>query len=179
MSSTAFNPLKHGIPAWRITPSEDDDYFRHKVLRGYVHDMASAMMNGVSGHAGLFSNAEDLATLFQMLLNKGNFGGKQYFKPETVELFTSLYPPATRRGLGFDKPVLNMGKSVNTAYQCSPRTFGHTGFTGTYAFADPDYNLIFIFLSNRTYPTMNNNKLFNFDTRTKMHEAIYRALGRE
>jgi beta-N-acetylhexosaminidase len=133
-------------------------------------------MGGVSGHAGLFSTSNDLAKLMQMFLNKGIYGGTRYFDSSTITLFTSQYLPGIRRGLGFDKPETN--KSVNgpTCISASPLTFGHTGFTGCCVWADPKYNLIFIFLSNRTYPTQKNKKLAELNIRTDMQEIIYKAL---
>jgi CubicO group peptidase (beta-lactamase class C family) len=171
-----YNPWKKGL-ATRCVPTEEDNYFRHQRLQGYVHDMGAAMLGGVSGHAGLFSNANDLARVFQMLLNGGAYGGKRYFKPETVRLFTTRYERSTRRGIGFDMKELNPQESQNVSSLAGSNTFGHIGFTGIGAWADPDKNLIFIFLSNRTYPTMENNKLITGDYRPRLQSIVYRSLN--
>ena len=175
---TLYNPWKKGL-ADQCAPTEEDRYFRQQRVQGYVHDMGAAMLGGVSGHAGLFSNANDLAKIFQMLLNGGTYGGQQYFKPETVQMFTSRYGGSTRRGLGFDMKELNPEASANMGKLAGPNTFGHLGFTGICAWADPDQQLIFIFISNRTYPTMENNKLINGDYRPKMQDVVYRALQKK
>ena len=134
------------------------------------------MLGGVSGHAGLFSSANDLAKIFQMLLNGGSYGGKTYLRPETVKLFTTRYARSTRRGIGFDMKELNPSESQNMSELAGNNTFGHLGFTGTCVWADPDKDLIFIFLSNRTYPTMENRKLITGDYRPKLQSVVYRAL---
>lgn len=175
LATTMFNPWQEGL-ADRCLPTEDDNYFRQQRLQGYVHDMGAAMIGGVSGHAGLFSSANDLAKIFQMLLNKGEYGGKQYLKPETVQLFTTRFKGSTRRGIGFDMKELNPDLSQNMSALAGPNTFGHTGFTGNAVWADPDQNLIFVFLSNRTFPTMSNNKLISGDYRPKIQSVVYRAL---
>lgn len=175
---TMYNPWKKGL-AEQCPPTEEDRYFRQQRIQGYVHDMGAAMLGGVSGHAGLFSNANDLAKIFQMLLNGGTYGGQRYFKPETVKLFTSRYGGSTRRGLGFDMKELNPAASANMGKLAGPNTFGHLGFTGICAWADPDQQLIFIFISNRTYPTMENNKLINGDYRPKMQDVVYKALKKK
>ncbi len=164
------------IPLDRIPPTEEDSYYRMERVQGYVHDMASAMLGGVSGHAGLFGNANDVAALFEMLLNGGNYGGVQVLKPETINLFTIRYAKSTRRGIGFDMKELDKSKTQTVAASASDRTFGHTGFTGIGVWADPDKHLVYVFLSNRTYPSMENNKLINGDYRTKIHQAIYDAM---
>ncbi len=175
LQTTTYNPLEKYSKA-RITPSEYDRYYRRQVLQGYVHDMAAAMLGGVAGHAGLFSNANDLAIIMQMLLNKGYYGGEQFLKPETVRLFTERCKDCTRRGIGFDMKELDPTKSQNMSQKASENTFGHLGFTGTAVWTDPDQNLIFIFLSNRTFPTMHNNKLGKMDLRPRIQEAVYNAL---
>ena len=175
LANMTFNPWEKGLTD-RCAPTEEDNYFRHQRLQGYVHDMGAAMLGGVSGHAGLFGNANDLARVFQMLLNGGSYGGKQYLKPETVQLFTTRYNGSTRRGIGFDMKELNPQESQNISTLAGPNTFGHTGFTGIGVWADPDKNLIFMFLSNRTYPTMENNKLISGDYRPKLQSIVYRAL---
>ncbi|MCS6928523.1 MAG: serine hydrolase [Saprospiraceae bacterium] len=178
LSTTVFNPWQLGLSD-RCVPTEEDNYFRHQRLQGYVHDMGAAMLGGVSGHAGLFSNANDLAKLFQMLLNRGEYGGRRYLMPNTVALFTQRHLASTRRGLGFDMKELDPNKTPNMSLLASPHTFGHTGFTGTCAWADPEHRLIFIFLSNRTFPTMENNKLLNGNYRPRLQSVVYRALMRE
>jgi beta-N-acetylhexosaminidase len=175
LATMTYNPWQKGLTL-RCAPTEEDAYFRYQRLQGYVHDMGAAMLGGVSGHAGLFSNANDLAKLFQMLLNGGNYGGQQFLKPETVKLFTTRYERSTRRGIGFDMKELDETASQNMSPLAGPNTFGHLGFTGTCVWADPDKNLVFIFLSNRTYPTMENSKLADGNYRPKLQGLVYRAL---
>ena len=176
LERTTFNPHKK-FPLTSIVPSENDSYFRTQRVQGYVHDMGSAMLGGVSGHAGLFSNSYELGVIMQMLLNSGYYGGTQYLKPETIKLFTQRHPRSTRRGIGFDMKELNDKKRNNISEKASDRTFGHTGFTGTYAFVDPDYNLVFVMLSNRTFPSMNNKKYIRGNYREKIHTLVYSAMG--
>lgn len=144
-------------------------------MHGYVHDMTSAMLGGVSGHAGLFSNAEDLAVLFQMLMNKGYYGGQQYLDPYVIDVFTSRYQNSTRRGIGFDMKELDHTKSQLTSMYSSPSTYGHTGFTGICVWNDPQSKLVYVFLSNRTYPSMNNKLLSTYNIR---REFIAGLIGR-
>jgi len=173
-----YNPLSK-IPMDQIAPSELDNYWRYQEVRGNVHDMGAAMMGGVSGHAGLFSNARDVAAVMQMLLNGGSYGGKRYLKPSTILRFTTRHPRSTRRGIGFDMKEMDPGKSMNMSEFASEWTYGHTGFTGTATYADPVHNIVFVFLSNRTYPNMNNNRLNNKDYRPKIQSCIYKALMNE
>ena len=175
MSRTLFNPLTH-FPETNIAPTEEDKYFRYQQLRGHVHDMAAAMLGGVSGHAGLFSTTADLAVLLQMLLNKGEYAGMHYLKPETIALFTTRQGGSSRRGFGWDMKELDSQKTANMSLLASSNTFGHTGFTGNAFYADPDNNLIYIFLSNRTYPDMNNNKIINGNYRSRIQTVIYEAM---
>jgi beta-N-acetylhexosaminidase len=175
MSHTLFNPLTR-FDETAIVPTEEDRYFRMQRLRGHVHDMAAAMMGGVSGHAGLFSNTRDLAVLMQMLLNKGEYAGVQYLKPETIALFTSRQWGSTRRGYGWELKELDGRKKLNMSASAPTSTYGHTGFTGNAIYNDPENNIIYIFLSNRTYPDMNNNKLINGDYRPRIQSVIYEAL---
>jgi beta-glucosidase-like glycosyl hydrolase/CubicO group peptidase (beta-lactamase class C family) len=175
MDQTLFNPLNR-FDTSRIAPTEIDDYFRNAEIRGFVHDPAAAMMGGVAGHAGLFSTSNDLAKLMQMFLNNGTYGGVRYFDSATIKLFTTQYLPGIRRGLGFDKPEPDKTVNGPTCISASPLTFGHTGFTGCCVWADPQNNLIFIFLSNRTYPTQKNKKLAELNIRTDMQEIIYRSI---
>lgn len=175
LATMLFNPWEQGLTD-RCVPTEDDNYFRQQRLQGYVHDMGAAMLGGVGGHAGLFSNANDLAKIFQMLLNQGAYAGRRYLKAETVARFTKRHSGSTRRGLGFDMKELDPKASQNMSPLAGPNTFGHTGFTGNAVWADPDHDLIFVFLSNRTFPTMNNNKLINGNYRPKMQGVVYRAM---
>ncbi|MCP4456656.1 MAG: serine hydrolase [Cytophagales bacterium] len=159
-----------------IAPTELDALFRMELVHGNVHDEGAQLMRGVSGNAGLFSNAEDLAKVWQMLLNDGEYRNFRYLKPQTINLFTSVQFPNNdnRRGLGFDKihfdynPVLShMAKSA------SVRSYGHTGFTGTMVWADPDEDLLFIFLSNRVHPSRSPNKLSELRVRPDIHQVFY------
>ncbi|MBC9795520.1 glycoside hydrolase family 3 N-terminal domain-containing protein [Sinomicrobium weinanense] len=174
---TMFNPLDRGVSKEKIVPSEADDYFRHQVIHGYVHDMGAAMKGGVSGHAGLFSNAGDIAKIMQMYMQKGYYGGKRYFKEGTLDKFNTCYycDRKVRRGLGFDKPrPESLGKEM---YEKVPSScFCHSGFTGTYAWADPENEIVYVFLSNRTYPTASNRKLITKGTRTEVLRVIYDAI---
>lgn len=177
LKNTCFNPLRHTIPAARIAPTENDKEFRKQVLKGYVHDQTAALFGGVSGNAGLFSNAHDLAVIFQMLMDKGVYNGKQYFSKETVSLFTSTYilHGCKRRALGFDTPSYDK-KSPVLPSAAGMKTFGHQGFTGTVVWCDPDSRLIYIFLSNRVYPNAEPNKLAKSKIRLTVHDAIYKGL---
>lgn len=176
LSRTMYNPLGT-IPENEIAPTEEDKYFRYQRLQGYVHDMGAAMRGGVSGHAGLFSNAYEVGIMMQNLLNGGYYAGKRYFHPVTVSLFTARPDYETRRGLGFDMKQLDPSKNLNMSPKASYRTFGHLGFTGTCAWADPMHNLVFVFLSNRTYPDMKNNLLGRDDYRPKLQSIVYAALN--
>ena len=175
LRTTTFNPLQK-FDKNRIPPTEQDSYFRMTKIHGTVHDMGAAMLGGVSGHAGLFSNSRDLAILMQMLLNKGYYGGYNFLKPTTVEQYTRRHWASSRRGLGFDLKELNPDKTENMSEYASRNSFGHLGFTGTAAFADPDNDIIYIFLSNRTYPSMRNNKLGKNNYRPKIQSLIYKSL---
>src|SRR5690606_22463876 len=175
MHATLFNPWQR-FTLERIPPTEEDNYFRKQTVRGYVHDMGAAMMGGVAGHAGLFASANDLAILMQMLLNKGYYGGERLLKTETVRQFTTRCGDCSRRGLGFDMKETSAKAGRNLPAAASTNTFGHTGFTGTCMWADPDKNLVFIFLSNRTFPTMRNSKLNEKDIRERMFQVVYEAL---
>ncbi len=175
MSRTLFNPLRRFADT-AIAPTEEDNYFRMQQLKGHVHDMGAAMLGGVSGHAGLFSTSRDLAVLLQMLLNGGEYAGVRYLKPETVALFTHRQGGSTRRGYGWDLKELDSSQTMNMSPLASSNTYGHTGFTGNAAYVDPDKRLVYIFLSNRTYPTMENNKLINGNYRPRIHSVIYEAM---
>ncbi len=171
-----FNPLFR-FPITDIAPSEHDMYFRNQIIRGTVHDMGAAMLGGVSGHAGLFGNARDVAIIMQMLLNNGYYGGQQYIDKDIVKKYTSKYFLSTRRGLGFDMKETDTLKTINMCELASPQTFGHLGFTGTVTFADPKHNLIYVFLSNRTFPSMENKKFNKLDIRPRIQCKIYESLG--
>ncbi|MEJ6981850.1 serine hydrolase [Pedobacter sp. P351] len=173
MHTAGFNP-RNRFDIQRIVPTEQDDKFRKTLVHGYVHDQGASMAGGVSGHAGLFSTANDMAILFQMLLNGGTYGGKRYFKPETIDLFTSKNSNVSRRGLGFDRwdPDRTNRYPSDLA---SDKSYGHTGYTGTCVWVDPEYNLIYIFLSNRVYPTVT-NKLSSLRIRPRIQDAIYQAI---
>ncbi len=177
MNKTAFNPVSAGFNVDLIAPTEMDNNFRKSLIKGYVHDQTAAMLGGVAGHAGLFSNVSDLAALFQMLLNGGNYGEYQYLKKETIDTFNHRYYAnlKNRRALGFDKPLIN-GKSEHVSSKASQSSFGHSGFTGTYFWVDPEYDLVYIFLSNRVYPDAENKKLAQMDIRTKIQDIIYEAV---
>ena len=176
--TTGFKP-RNRFAADHMVPTEVEDHFRRQLTQGDVHDEGAALLGGVAGHAGLFSDAYDLAMLFQMLLNGGELNGVRYLQPETINLFTAYHSKVSRRGYGFDKPEKDnaIRKEPYPALSCSPLTFGHTGFTGTCVWVDPKYNLIYILLSNRVYPTRDNNKMSLLLIRGKIQEAIYHALG--
>lgn len=175
LKRTSFNPNEN-LPNQTIIPSEIDTYFRNQELKGEVHDMGAAMQGGVGGHAGLFSNATEVGIIMQLFLNKGKYGNEKFFASETFDLFNRcLYcEKGNRSGVGFDKPQLS-GRGSTCG--CVPKSsFGHAGFTGTYAWADPENELIYVFLSNRTYPTMNNNLLSKHDIRTRIQQYIYDSI---
>lgn len=159
-----------------IMPTEYDTIFRKQVVRGYVHDPGAAMYGGVAGHAGVFSNAFDLAAIFQMLLNGGTYNGRQLLDSITIKTFTSRQSKISRRGFGFDKPEPDVTKA-SPCYEGVPLSvFGHTGFTGTSVWSDPDNQLTFIFLSNRVYPNAENNLIIKMGIRTDLQGVVYKAL---
>ena len=172
---TTFNPLEK-FPKEEIVPSEKDDYYRYQTIQGYVHDMGAAMLGGVGGHAGLFSTAMEVAKLMQMYLQGGYYGGEQFLEERTIKKFNTCYfcENRVRRGVGFDKPQL---EEVGPTCGCvSRKSFGHSGFTGTFTWADPEEELIYVFLSNRTYPTATNNLLNKSGLRVRIQQAIYDSL---
>jgi len=175
---TTYNPLGE-FRLDDIAPTEDDNYFRMQKVHGYVHDQGSAMLGGVCGHAGLFSNSNDVAKIMQMYLWQGSYGGKEYFKPDIIDTFNTCYycEKNIRRGVGFDKPQL--GDSGPTCGCVSMKSFGHSGFTGTFTWADPDEDIVYVFLSNRTYPSADNRKIIGSNLRSNIQEAIYDAIIRE
>ncbi|MGI9547517.1 MAG: serine hydrolase domain-containing protein, partial [Flavobacteriaceae bacterium] len=172
---TTYNPLNH-FPKNRIIPSEIDNYYRYQTVQGYVHDMGAAMQGGVGGHAGLFSNANDVAKIMQMYLQGGYYGGKHFLDVRTIEKFNKCYfcHKEVRRGVGFDKPQL---KDKGPTCGCvSRKSFGHSGFTGTYTWADPEEEIVYVFLSNRTYPSSTNRMLVKSGLRTRIQQAIYDSI---
>jgi len=176
LTTMGFLPRKR-VELNRIIPTENDKTFRKQLVQGDVHDPGAAMIGGVGGHAGLFSNANDLAVMMQMFLNEGEYGGHRYISEKTVKEFTKCQfcKNGNRRGIGFDKPELSGGGP--TCECVSMLSFGHTGFTGTMAWADPDKNIVYIFLSNRVYPDAENNKLLKMDVRTNIQQVIYDAIA--
>lgn len=174
LPTLGFNPLRR-FPAERIAPTEQDYRFRSQLLQGTVHDQMAAIQGGVSGHAGLFGTATDLATLMQMNLWKGKYGGRQYFQSGTVPAFARLADEGYHRGLGWDKAP-SSGNSSYVSDRASANSFGHTGFTGAVVWVDPDEELIYIFLSNRIHPDMNNRGISTHRTRRKIDDIIYEAL---
>lgn len=174
-----YNPLKK-FDANQITPTENDTIFRKQLVHGYVHDQGAAMMGGIGGHAGLFANANDLAVIMQMYLNKGEYGGIRYLNDTTVELFTRANHKSNdnRRGYGFDKPLPSLSGGP-TCELVSLESFGHSGFTGTRVWADPKHELVYIFLSNRVYPDAENWKIVRQDIRTRIEKVIYQSFLEE
>lgn len=172
---TGYLPTKR-FPLSKIPPTEIDNDFRMQKVHGFVHDQGAAMTGGVNGHAGIFSNANDIAKIMQMYVQRGFYGGKRYFLPESLDLFNTCYfcDKNVRRGVGFDKPQLGI---VGPTCGCvSMTSFGHSGFTGTYTWADPDSEIVYVFLSNRTYPDVNNRELIKSNIRTQIQQAIYDAI---
>jgi beta-glucosidase-like glycosyl hydrolase/CubicO group peptidase (beta-lactamase class C family) len=161
-----------------IAPTEDDKIYRKQLIQGYVHDPTAAMFGGIAGHAGLFSNANDLGKLMQLYLNKGEYGGTRYFKSATIDLYTSrpFLKNHNRRALGFDKPEPDTSKQSPVDRCVSDSSYGHTGFTGTMVWVDPKYNLVYIFLSNRVYPDASENKLAESNLRTNIQKIIYNTM---
>lgn len=172
---STYNPLEK-FDKTQVIPTEKDTYFRFDTVHGHVHDMGAAMQNGVGGHAGLFSNANDVAKLMQMYLQYGHYGGKQFLTPKTIDAFNTCYfcEEDNRRGVGFDKPQLD--EEGPTCGCISMTSFGHSGFTGTYAWADPEEEIIYVFLSNRTFPDSKNNRLLKENIRTEIQRLIYEAI---
>jgi len=175
-----FNPYRF-YPLSRIAPTELDTQFRKQLVHGYVHDEAAATMGGYSGNAGLFSTANDLLKLFEMYRRRGSYGGDQLIPDEIIQLYSSYQFPGNenRRGLGFDKPLLDERDGTVDDYPCpgaSPSSFGHSGFTGTFAWVDPEHELCYIFLSNRVYPTRVNNLISEMDIRTAILQSLYDSI---
>ena len=175
MNNSSFNPLAK-FDKNRIPPTETDTYFRHQLLQGYVNDLSAALEGGVSGHAGVFSNAMDVAKIMELYLQKGNYGNQQYFSEKTFEDFNTCYfcAAGNRRGVGFDKPQL--GAEGPTCGCASMTSFGHTGYTGTMAWADPETQIVYVFLSNRTFPIAGENRLSKENIREDIQKVIYEAI---
>jgi beta-glucosidase-like glycosyl hydrolase/CubicO group peptidase (beta-lactamase class C family) len=176
LKRTSYNPLKK-FKADEIAATENDMLFRKQLVRGYVHDPGAALFGGVAGHAGIFSTANDVAVVFQMLMNDGKYAGKQYFSKQTVQTFTAYNSRISRRALGFDKPSADKNDGGPASAHVSGTAFGHQGFTGTCAWADPENGVVFIFLSNRVNPSAENNKINKQSVRTISQDYIYEALG--
>jgi CubicO group peptidase (beta-lactamase class C family) len=175
--NTTYLPLKK-LPKERIVPTENDRNWRGQLLHGYVHDEGAALLGGIGGQAGLFSNANDVAKIMQMYLNGGEYGGKRYLDQKTVDKFNTCYycENDVRRGVGFDKPQLsNVGPTCGCV---SMTSFGHSGFTGTFTWADPDEEIVYVFLANRIHPSAANNELTRESIRSNIQELIYEAIDR-
>ncbi|MEO1514351.1 MAG: serine hydrolase domain-containing protein [Bacteroidota bacterium] len=179
-NSLCFRPSLR-YPLTQIVPTERDTFFRHQLVHGQVHDEAAAMLGGVSCNAGLFGTAEDLAKLFQLYLNKGQHNGQQLIPAAAVDTFTRRHyaDNDNRRGLGFDKPLLQYNaRAAYIAKDASPSSFGHSGFTGTFVWADPEHQLLVVLLTNRVHPHRSNRKLYQLNLRPDLHQAIYDSLQR-
>ncbi len=181
-SRIIYNPLQKGFSSREIAPTEDDQFFRRNLMHGRVHDEAASVLGGVSGNAGLFANANDLAKLMQMYLNKGSYGGEQIIPKAVMNEFTKVQYPENenRRGLGFDKPLLeNCMKDDEDAYpipEASSSSFGHGGFTGTFVWVDPEYEIVYVFLSNRVYPSRSHDALYKYNVRTTIQQIFYEEI---
>lgn len=167
---------RNRFPKDKIVPTEDDQTFRKTLLQGYVHDQGAALKGGVAGHAGLFATANDLAIFYQLMLNKGTYGGETYFKPQTVDMFTTKQSNVSRRGLGFDRWDPDTTKKYPSSL-ASPQTFGHTGYTGIGVWTDPSRKLIYVFLSNRVNPTVS-EQLGKLNIRPRIQDAIIKAVDK-
>ena len=175
-NTLTYNPLRF-YSKDRIVPTERDTLFRKTVIHGRVHDEGAAMLNGISGHAGLFGDVNDLTKLMQMYLQKGYYGGTQFIKPEVVDECTKYQFPElkNRRAIAFDK--LDFNKSISNGPQsASPESYGHSGYTGTFVWIDPKYNLVYTFLCNRVYPTRDNVKISTLNIRTELGEQLYKVI---
>ena len=170
---TGFNPLEKGFEIYEIAPTEFDKYYRDELVWGTVHDRNAAISGGVAGHAGLFSSSKELAILMRMILNGGFYGGRRYLQPRTIDRFNQQYFTGNRRALGWDKPSRTRS---NVPPQVSEQSFGHTGFTGTMVWADPEHDLVYSFVSNRIYPDSQNRKLIKANIRNRIQEVVYQSL---
>lgn len=178
LERTGYLPLRRFAKS-EIVPSNKDRFLRKETLQGFVHDEASAFFGGLAGNAGLFSTAREVAHIYQMLLNGGEIDGKRYLSKETCQLFTTEVSKISRRGLGFDKPDMQDSKKGNCASVAPAGVYGHTGFTGTCAWVDPENELVYVFLSNRIYPDVTNRKLNQLHIRERIQEAIYGAMKKK
>lgn len=169
-----YKPLTH-FAKEQIVPTENENYFRKQLLWGHVHDPGAAMLGGVAGHAGLFSNATDLASIMQLFLNKGSYAGQTFFNESTVKEFTKAQFAGNKRGIGFDRPSANGGGTCDEL--ASQQSFGHSGFTGTLAWADPKNEVVFVFLSNRVHPSQDNWKLRDMGIRTNIQHVVYEIVN--
>lgn len=167
-------------PLSRIIPTEDDNYFRNTLLHGVVHDEGAALLDGVSGHAGLFGRANDIAAMWQMYLNEGAYGGERYLSAQTIEKFSvcQFCEQGNRRAIGFDKPLVEYSReNSSVAPQASPASYGHSGFTGTFVWVDPEHELLYLFLSNRVYPSRSSRAIYELGVRPTIHRIAYEELG--
>jgi len=176
LKTTGYQPMQFVRP-FMVAPTENDLTFRRQLLTGYVHDPGAALFGGVAGHAGVFSTAGEVAVIFQMLMNGGVYKNKRYFREETVKYFTAYGSAISRRGLGFDKPNASKSDAGPTGDRSSGYTFGHQGFTGTCAWADPQSGVVFVFLSNRVFPSAENNTINKLGVRTKVQDMLCEALN--
>lgn len=177
-TTLTYNPRKRFTKS-RIIPTEKDNFFRYQLVHGTVHDEAAAMLDGISCNAGLFGSTQDLARIFQMYLNGGVYEKNRYIPEKAINEFTRYQFPEedNRRGLGFDKPLLEYDADLSyVAKDASRESFGHSGFTGTFVWADPKYDMVFVFMSNRVYPSRTHRKLYSMGIRPKIHQAVYDAL---
>jgi CubicO group peptidase (beta-lactamase class C family) len=163
-------------PGVRVAPTEKESYFRNQMICGYVHDPGAAMLGGIGGHAGVFANATDLASIMQLFLNNGTYAGQTFFDEPTRSYFTKAQYPGNKRGIGFDRPNASGGGTCDEL--ASQKSFGHSGFTGTLAWADPENEVVFIFLSNRVYPSQDNWKLRDMGIRTQIQHVVYEIVGK-
>lgn len=174
LKNIRYNPLNH-FTYDRIVPTEKDMIFRDQVIRGFVHDPGAAMLGGVGGHAGIFANSADLGAIMQLFLNKGNYAGTQYLDADVVNAYAKAQFAGNRRGAGFDRPTAS-GKGGPTCDLVSQQSYGHSGFTGTFTWADPAYGINYVFLSNRVYPSAENWKIRDMNIRTEIQRVIYEAV---
>lgn len=176
-NSLTFNPLSTNINRNRIVPTEYDSIFRQQLLHGYVHDEGAAMLGGISGHAGLFGNANDLTKLMQMYLQRGSYGSVRFINSAVVDQCSAYQFPEekNRRGIGFDKKDFNL-EIKNAPSLSSDESYGHSGYTGTYTWIDPKYNLVYVFLSNRVYPSRNNTKIGTLNIRPAIGDHIIQCI---
>jgi CubicO group peptidase (beta-lactamase class C family) len=175
LQNIRYSPLNH-FEKERIVPTEHDQKFRKQIIHGYVHDPGAAMLGGVGGHAGIFSNTADLASIMQLFLKNGSYAGNDFFTAAIREKFTKKQFENNRRGIGFDRPRESGGGTCDKL--ASQISFGHSGFTGALAWADPKDEVIFIFLSNRVHPEQENWKIRDMNIRTDMQHVVYKAINR-